>query len=169
MIILKKINKFKFLFGMNRFKTHKKLSKGFSLAELLIVIVILGLIASIVVSSFGQSGGSEALNTSTISAISVLNTAKSMAISSKDASKYGVRIFNNKFVTFKNSYGTENQETVFSTLISVSTSTGIGTDIIFNNVSGGTSASGTVTFTILNNPSKSNTIRVYPTGIIEKN
>jgi len=169
MTSFKKNNNFNFLFEMNRYKKYKKLSKGFSLVELLIVIAILAVITSIVVSSFGQTGGNEALNTSTVSAISVLNGAKSMAISSKDASNYGVRIFNNKFVTFKNNYGTENQETVFSTLITVSTSTGIDTDIIFNNVSGGTSASGTITFTVLNSPSKSNTIRVYRTGIIEKN
>ncbi len=154
---------------MNRFKINKKLSIGFSLVELLIVIAILGVITSIVISSFGQAGGTEALNTSAISAISVLNGAKSMAISSKDASKYGVRIFNNKFVTFKNSYGTENQETVFSNLIAISTSTGINTDIIFNNVSGSTSASGTITFTVLSNPSKTNIIRIYSTGIIERN
>ena len=163
MKILKNINNFSFLFEMKMFKTYKKLSKGFSLVELLIVIIILGLIASIVVSSFGQTGGSEALNTSTISAISVLNAAKSMAVSSKDASKYGVRIFNNKFVVFKNSYGTENQETVFSNLIVISTSTGIGTDIIFNNVSGSTTSSGTIEITVVNDSPSASINSVSPT------
>ncbi len=152
-----------------KINTKKQNSIGFSLVEMLIVIAILAILVSIVIPSFSKTGGSEALNTTVVSTISVLNEAKSLAVSSKDASNYGVRIYNNKLVSFKNNYGTENQEFPISNLVTISTSTGIDTDIIFNNVSGNTSASGTITITVLNDPSESNTIRIYSTGIIEKN
>ena len=142
--------------------------RGFTLVELLLVIVILGILISMVVSSFKNIGGSQALDTTTVSVISVLDEARSMSISSKDASNYGVRILSDKLVSFKNNYGIENKELVLSNLVSVSTSTGIGADVIFNNLSGNTSASGTITISVLNDTSKVNTIRIYSTGLVEK-
>ena len=154
---------------MNKLKSYNFLSKGFSLVEMLIVVAILAILVSMFVSSFSNAGGSQALDTSVISTISVLNGAKSSAVSSKDNSNYGVRIFSNKLVSFKNNYGTENQEVTISNLVKISTSTGIGSDIIFNKVSGSTNASGTITITVSNNSSKNSTIIIYSTGIIEKN
>ena len=151
-------------------KNFKKLySNGFSLAELLVVIGIIVILVSFIISSFNKTGGSEALNISTISVISVLNSVKSMAISSKDASNYGVRIFSNKLVSFKNVYGTDNQETTLSNLVILNTSFGIGSDIIFSNVSGSPSQSGTISITVLNDATKQNIITLYSTGLIEKN
>jgi len=136
--------------------------------ETLIVLAIFTILVSMTISSFSKVGGSEALDTTVVSLISVLNEAKSLAVSSKDASDYGVRILSNKFVSFKNGYGTLNKEITISNLVTMSTSTGVGTDVIFNNVSGSTNASGTITITVLGDPSKNSTIRIYSTGVIEK-
>lgn len=144
-------------------------ARGFMLIELIIVLTIITILVSITVSSFSTVGGSEALDTSVMSTISVLNEARSSAISSKDASDYGVRILNDKLISFKDSFGTLNSETVISNLVTISTSTGIGTDIIFKNVSGSTNASGTITITVLNDPPKNSLIKIYSTGVIEKN
>ena len=143
--------------------------RGFMLIELIIVLTIITILVSITVSSFSTVGESEALDTSVMSTISVLNEARSSAISSKDASDYGVRILNDKLISFKDSFGTLNSETVISNLVTISTSTGIGTDIIFKNVSGSTNASGTITITVLNDSSKNSLIKIYSTGVIEKN
>lgn len=152
------------------YKNHCKKNNilGFTLIELVIVLTILSILASVVVSSFNRVGGSEALDTTVMSTISILNEARSSAVSSKDASNYGVRILNNKLVSFKNAYGISNKEISISNLVAISTSTGIGSDIIFNNVSGSTNASGTITITILSDEPKSSTIRIYSTGVIEK-
>lgn len=144
-------------------------ARGFMLIELIIVLTIITILVSITVSSFSTVGESEALDTSVMSTISVLNEARSSAISSKDASDYGVRILNDKLISFKDSFGTLNSETVISNLVTISTSTGIGTDIIFKNVSGSTNASGTITITVLNDSSKNSLIKIYSTGVIEKN
>lgn len=154
---------------MSRLNKQLKFSVGLTLVEILLVLTILTMLALIIVPFFSKVGGSEALNTTLVSTISILNEAKSLAISSNDASNHGVRIFNNKLVSFKNSYGNENKEVTISNLVTISTSTGIGTDVIFSNVSGSTNASGTIKITVLSDTSKNGTIRIYPTGIIEKN
>lgn len=151
----------------NHYKNNN--TKGFTLIELVIVLAIITTLVSIIVSSFHTVGGSEALDTAVMSTISILNEARSQAISSKDASNYGVRILNNKLVSFKNSYGTLNKEVNISNLVTLSTSTGIGDDFIFKNVSGSTNASGTITITVLSNPAKYSSIKIYSTGVIEKN
>lgn len=147
----------------------QKFLRGFTIIEILIVIAILTILVSSILSSSNNVSGSETLNTTVTSVISILNEAKSLAVSSKDASNYGVRILNNKLVSFKNNYGTENKEVAISGLLTVSTSSGIGTDVIFYNVSGNTSASGTVTITVSNDPSEKGIINIYSTGLIEKN
>jgi prepilin-type N-terminal cleavage/methylation domain-containing protein len=154
---------------MNILNAKSKYSKGFTFVEIVLVLAILAILISLIIPSFGKVGGSEALDTATMSVIAVLNEAKSQAISSKNASNYGVRIFYNKLVSFENSYGTLNKEITISNLVTISTSTGIGTDVIFSNVSGNTSASGTVTVTVLSDTSKKSTITIYSTGVIEKN
>jgi len=155
--------------NLSVFFSRQSALKGFSLAEMLVVLAIIAIMASIIVSSFSGMGKKEILETTTTSIISVLNEAKSQAISSKDASNYGVRILNNKIISFKNNYGIENKEIIISNIVTISTSTGIGADIIFNNVSGNTNVSGTITITVLNDISKNSAIRIYPTGVIEKN
>lgn len=147
---------------------QKYFISGFTLVEVLIVLSILGILLSLIISTFSSVGGDEALDTTTISVMSVLNEAKSMSVSSKDASNYGVRVFSDKLVTFKNSYGTDNKEVLISNLVRISTSTGIGSDIVFNNVSGKTSASGSIMIADSDDSSKINTIRVYSTGVIER-
>jgi prepilin-type N-terminal cleavage/methylation domain-containing protein len=160
--------------NMSKLKNKSQFLKGFSLIELLLVLGILTILFSITILSFNNEGGSEALSSTTVSLMSVLNGARSQAISSKDAANdsigYGVRIFSNKIISFEGSYGTKNKELDFSNLVKISTSTGIGTDIIFNNLTGNTSASGTITITVvISSPAKYNTINVYSTGDIEKN
>ena len=147
----------------------KNLSKGFTFAEMSVVLAIIAVLAVIVISSFGKVGGKEALDSTVVSIISVLNEAKSAAISSKDQSNYGVRIFQNQLVSFENTYGTNNNTLSISNLVRISTSTGIGNDIIFSNVTGNSSASGTITVTVLSDPSKNSTIRIYSTGAVERN
>lgn len=149
----------------------KKYKSGLTLLELAIVIGIIGLLVSMIISSFGKVGGSEALDTTTMTVISVLNEAKSEAISSKDASSYGVRILPNQLISFEgtSSPGINSKTITISNLVVLSTSTGIGNDVVFNNVTARTSASGTITITVLNDSTKKSTIRIYSTGVIEKN
>ena len=153
----------------NGFTRTSNLVAGFTFLEMMIVLAIIALSVVIVISSLNKEEGGQALSTSVSSIISVLNETKSQAVSSKDASGYGVRIFSNKLISFEGTYGNKNSELDLSNLVKISTSTGIGSDIIFNNVSGSTNASGTITITVLSNPSQTSVINVYSTGNVEKN
>ena len=83
---------------MTKLNKQSKFLMGFSFVEMLVVLAILTMLISIIVSSFSKVGGSESLEVTLTSVISVLNEAKSQAVSSRDASDYGVRILNNKLI-----------------------------------------------------------------------
>lgn len=156
---------------MIRMITNKK-NKGFTLVELIIVLAIMLLLSAVVNFSFSQLSGGQYVDAASKTMYSVLYGAHSSANSSKDASSFGVRILKNKIISFEgSSYATAKSSSTytFSNLVSVSTSSGIGTDIIFNNLYGQTSASGTINIYLISSPKTSSTMQVFSTGIIQKN
>jgi len=139
------------------------------MVEMVIVIAIVALLAGVANFSFSQLSGGQSVDKATLSVISILNSAHSLAVSSKDASDFGVRILKNKVVSFEGSYGTSNGTYALSNLVAISTSSGIGTDIIFQNLYGNTTASGTITVYLISNPKTSSTIQVFSTGVVQRN
>ncbi|MFA6797377.1 MAG: type II secretion system protein [Candidatus Paceibacterota bacterium] len=150
---------------------RKDFNFGFSFVEIIIVLAIISSLSTIVVLSFSKVGGVQSLEKTTISVISILNEAKSMAISSKDYSDYGVRIENNKLISFKGNYGNENKIYSIPNLVEIS-DISIGgvsnNDILFKKVSGSTNATGTITISVVDNPTVNNSIKISTTGLIEK-
>ena len=147
----------------------KGLKTGFSLIEIIIVLSIITVLATIVTLSFSSIGSKQALEKTTVSIISILDEAKSMALSSKDFSDYGVRIESDKLTTFKGSFGMENEVYNIPSLVKISSfSIGGGNDIIFKKVSGSTSATGTITISVINDSSEYDMIQISQTGLVEK-
>jgi len=68
------------------------MKKGFTTVELLISIVILAIAITIVVASFSKLNSNKALETSSASATSVLDEARSLTLTSLNDTKYGVKI-----------------------------------------------------------------------------
>lgn len=170
--MFKKNNNFEFLYKMHKSKNKINYLRAFTLIEISIVLGIIAVLVAMIIPSFSNVGSNEALGTTVTSVISVLNEARSSAISSKNASGYGVRILPNQLISFEGSYGTNNKTLTISNLVKLSTSTGICTgcsDIVFNNVAGNTNASGTITVTVFSDQTKNSIIRIYSTGEIEKN
>jgi prepilin-type N-terminal cleavage/methylation domain-containing protein len=149
---------------------EKNTTAGFTLVEMLLTLSILVILVAMIIPSFGKVGGQQALDTTVMSIVSVLNAAKSSAISSTDAQepsvKYGVGIYSNRLISYN---GLATSSVSISNLVTISTSTGIGSEIIFNNVSGSTNSNGTITVTVVNDSTKKSVITIYPTGVIEKN
>lgn len=149
---------------------NKKFQSGFTFLELMIVLGIVVLLAAVVNFSFSKLNGSQTVDKATLSAISILNSAHSLAISGKDESGFGVRILKNKIISFKGAYGTSNSTTSLSNLIAISTSSGIGMDIIFSNLYGNTTASGTIKIYLVSDPTHtSSTIQIFSTGAVQRN
>src|SRR5208337_3503889 len=110
-----------------------KFKSGFTLLELLIVLAIIVLLAGVANFSFSQLSGGQSVDKTTLTVMSVLNSTRSLAMSGKDISNFGVRILKNKIISFEGTYGNSNSTYSLSNLVAIATSSGIGTDIIFNN------------------------------------
>lgn len=149
------------------FNCIKSRNKGFTFVEIVAVLAIITFLSSIVVLSLNSLGGRQSLDKTTISIISILNEARSMAISSKDFSNYGVRISSDKVISFKNSYGNENKIFELSKLVTIS-DIKVSSDITFLKLSGNTSATGTFSIALKNDLSQKNTIKISQTGLVEK-
>ncbi|MDD4803789.1 MAG: prepilin-type N-terminal cleavage/methylation domain-containing protein [Candidatus Pacebacteria bacterium] len=153
------------------FISRKDFNFGFSFVEIIIVLAIISSLSAIVVLSFSKVGGVQSLEKTTISVISILNEAKSMAVSSKDYSDYGVRVENNKLISFKGNYGNENKIYNIPNLVEISDISIDGVtnnDVIFKKVSGSTNATGTITISVVDNLTVNNSIKISTTGLIEK-
>jgi prepilin-type N-terminal cleavage/methylation domain-containing protein len=144
--------------------------KGFTVLELLIVIAIIGLLASAITLSFRGITGRETLEKNAQTALSVFAKARFNALNGKAASAYGVQIASSSLTIFPGSSysagATSNEVVSLSgvTLDSVSLSGG-GTAVTFSMLAGTTSKSGTFRMTGSSGTPKYFTI--YNTGVVE--
>lgn len=153
----------------------KKNDKGFSIAEIVVVVAILSLITATAIFSFGAFNTRQALDKDSLAVLATLNDARSRTLSSQNASQYGVHLEEFQVVLFVGgSYlagDPQNEEVVLSghTHISSFSLIGGGSDIIFSRLTGATSKSGTIVLALRNDGAATKTITVYATGIIEYN
>jgi len=144
------------------------LKAGFTFIEIAIVIAILVLVISTVTFSFFSFGQRQSLDEGSLNVLSVFNEARSMAMSSKNFSNYGVHINQDSVILFQNSFGTGNSEYDTGNTINLST-TIVGNEVLFNKVTGETANNGTITISLTSSSSQSKTITIYPTGATEMN
>ena len=150
---------------------HKR---GFTFIEVSIVIGIILLVGGVVSFYFSQLNKSQSLDKDALSALSVLNEARSSAMSAKDFSDYGVHFTSNSYTFFKGSvfvYNDANNVT-YNEDDSISISSialGGGSDVVFKKVTGETDDNGSLIFSLTNDPTKYQTITIFATGATEKN
>ena len=142
--------------------------KAFTLVEILVVVCILTAVSSVVIFSFFSFSKQQSLNSGALNVMSVLNEARSLAMSSKDFSNYGVHINQNSIILFENYLGTNNKEYDMGDSVSIDSDI-VGDEILFNKVTGGTSDNGTVTVSLTSDPTQSKVITIYGTGATEMN
>jgi prepilin-type N-terminal cleavage/methylation domain-containing protein len=144
---------------------------GFTILETIISIIIVSLISTIALWYFKNAESDEALSKDKQGLITLLEEARSLSISSKQAGMYGVRLQADRATLFKGpSYATSSDNKVheFNSKVSVSNYSlaGGGSDIIFSRLNGSTVYTGTITLSLKNSLSSS-TITVRDTGVIE--
>src|SRR3989338_2917483 len=76
------------------------LRSGFSIAEMLIVLGVSAIITTIVVGVFAKAPGRQALDKQTSVVLSLLEHARGLTLSAKNASTYGVHFETSKAVLF---------------------------------------------------------------------
>lgn len=155
-------------------KHHKVIGpKGFSLVEIIVTLGILGIVSAIVLSSLSSNTDREALAKNADAAASVLTEARSLTISAKGASGYGVRLASVGPTIFTGttyvSDSSSNRQLALNGRVSITniSLTGGGNDVVFNKLTGNTTQNGTFRVTLISNPSMYKTVTVYKTGLVE--
>ncbi len=149
-------------------------SRGFTFIEILVVIAIMALLVGIG-SSMSKFNSEEVLRTQADIVLSTLNEARTLTISSAEASQYGVALQSDSITLFRGtSYNPASSENVITDLhgavtISNIALTGGGTVIIFERFSGDATYPGSFRISLNENPDRFYTISVSATGLIEKN
>ncbi len=147
--------------------------RGFSLIEIVITLAVMAIISAISLSALSSSTDNEVLNKATDSVVSVFAESRSLTISAKNASNFGVHLTSTGPIIFKgNSYNasaTSNIPLLLNSRVSINTISLVdgSTDVVFDRFTGNTSNNGTFRVVLVSNPSKYKTVTVYKTGIVE--
>jgi prepilin-type N-terminal cleavage/methylation domain-containing protein len=158
---------------LNIYKMKRK-NKGFTLVEILIAIALMALISTVVIFSFSKVNSMGALDKGSAEIVSTLNEARSLTLSSKDSSSYGVRFGESEVVLFRGVYNPSSSENILIPLNSLIRISGVslvggGSEVLFERLSGRVETSGSVTVSLVNDPSQSKIINIHETGLSEIN
>lgn len=146
--------------------------KGFTFIEIIVVIMILGLITGFIFISLSSLRKSQLLNSAVDETTALINEARSRTLASRDFSQYSIHFESSRIVLFKGTIFSEpnfeNEETVFSYDIEISNISlnGGGSNVIFQKLTGKTDEYGSITLRIKSAPSKTRTIIINATGIV---
>lgn len=151
----------------------KKINKGFTLVEMLIVVAIMAIILASVLPSLLSFRRSSMLNVETQEVITLINRARMLAVSSKNDQQFGVHFEAGKVVIFQGTTYTAgastNEERVLNSALTGSTTvSGGGADILFAKVTGAADKVATTTLLIVGTTA-STTILIRPSGVVTLN
>lgn len=142
---------------------------GFSLIEVLAVLVILGILFLIAVRSFSGATNSKVLSTSADALVSVLERAKADAVSGKNGLDYGVKFNTDSYVYFEgDTYDPDAVTNIVHTLDERLELSNTITDpydsVVFSRISGDASEEATVTLYRAAEPSDAYVITIGALG-----
>ena len=150
-------------------------NRGFTLLELLFVIVIIAVIVTIITISLSKLNSSQALDKSADLVTSIINEARSLTLSSKGDSQYGIQFEASQVILFKgaaySSSDPSNIATELNSLVGLRniTLSGGGTSVVFKRLAGNTDETGTAEIFLKASPTTFRTITISATGIVELN
>ncbi len=158
----------------NIFGVSLQSKRGFTLIEILLVIVMMAVLVTMVVLSFNKLGSSQALDKSATTVVSVLSEARALTLSASQDARYGVSLQDNQVVLFRGAtYATSTTGNVFTPLhpsvgIRNVSLAGGASSVVFNRLTGGTSQTGTFEVYLRSATTTFKTVTVSGTGIIEE-
>lgn len=145
--------------------------KGISVFEALIVIAIVGILATVVMPEFSNMRKSQVIKNTSSEVLSSINKARSQTLASIDSSSYGVHFESDQIVVFKGTVFSDGDvnnkvfEITSPASISSINLTGNVSDIYFNRLSGSPSVTGTIIVSDSPNHDFIKTITVSPSGM----
>jgi len=153
----------------------KKKDLGFSLLEIIIVIAIFSILATVSMSDFVSSKKTSDLNNNVKEFVSTIKLAQSKTVSSENYSQYGVYINTsvspNQYTLFKGATYTSDPSSyqVYSlqnTMEFNDVSLGGGNEIVFDKLNGASQESGSISIRIKNDATKSKTVYITSLGSV---
>ena len=167
--IMRKENR-NLLFSIFYFLFSIRVSRGFTLLEIIIVISILGVLLSVVLPSLTSFRQKSILNTETQEVTTLINKARLSSMSSKNDKQYGIHFEAGKIVLFEGTTyiagaGT-NEEHLFDTVLTLNpiTINGGGAETVFQKITGSTNQNSTTTLKVIANTGARSTIVILPSG-----
>jgi len=145
---------------------------GFTFIEIIIAIAILLVIAVFTLVSLNTFRGNQSLKNSVDETVGLINQARSQTLSSQEFSQYSVHFEAARVVLFNGTTFSEpnpnNIVLILPSSIEISSVSlnGGGVDMTFQKLTGKTDQFGSVVFRVKNDISKTKTINVKNTGII---
>ena len=146
-------------------------SRGFSFIEIIVVIAIFSLIATVGLQSFSLFKKNLDLNAATDTAVSLLSQARSKTVAAEEGAQYGVHFESGAMVSFAGtSYipgAIGNEQFFLPTTVEMATIavSGGGSDVIFEKLTGETTRDGTITFRLKSDTSRVRTVLILATGL----
>lgn len=148
---------------------------GFSLIELVIVLAIIVLVATLAFNPFTNFRNEQALNGAAEEILSTLQQARGQTIASTGDSQYGVHLTATQLVVFTGSTysvgAATNQTIELNSLVTLGpiTLAGGGSEVVFERLTGATSQSGTLVVALKSDAAKTRTITINGNGISDVN
>lgn len=145
---------------------------GFTVVEVITAVFIISLLVASGISVFGKMLRERSLTKDIAEAVALLEEARSLTLSSKESMSYGVHFASRSMVRFQgNSYATSSPSNVTVALTPRVAITDVqlqgGSDIVFERLTGNAVRFGSITFSLLDDASRTKTITVLQTGIVE--
>lgn len=143
--------------------------------EVLVSLAIVGIVAALGAASFISFNTKEALETESGKLVSLLSEARTLTLSAKDESVFGVHFETEQSVLFRgSSYSAGSADNKIQAVqpdvkISSISLGGGGAEVVFNKRTGATAQSGTITLTSVRDESASTTVTVTGTGVTYSN
>lgn len=147
--------------------------RGFTLIEILLVLVILSIIGGLTFTYFSRLNASKALESSASLVASVLDQARSLTLNSKNASVYGVHLAEDSVTLFTGAvYDSGSLSNVVSNThhlvgIRAITLAGGGDEVVFSRLSGETANSGSLEVFLESDPDNYRVINIASSGIVD--
>ena len=153
----------------------KKYNKGITLLETLFAIGIILLLFIFGIKPFEAVRDRQALNRVVEDVEKMLQLARTNSQASTDASNYGVHFETDSATFYVGSFYSEsepdNKTIVFGDGVRITELFLVGgrNDVVFNRITGDTVTSGTLKFSLIDNPARFKIITVFPIGTIFSN
>jgi len=152
------------------------LKNGFSLPEIIVVLAIMLIITSVSTRIFQNANKKQSLEKAVSNIVSVINSVRSLAVSSKEFCSYGINISTtsnsiSSFVVLDPNCNSNNFEPTFLSLNNfgtiISSSTIGNGEVTFQRITGNIANTYFLSLQLRDNSDSSTTITIYPTGLLE--